>query len=124
MRYDPVARRLTVRLTDEGRTVIPGAMGRLPQFRVIDPNSDSELSITLPATIVKLAETSAPSGDLTLEEHRTTDATEVDVDIAFADTPFYQDPRRRDDTRLPAEQWQQGQLRLSGRTEPQAPRSR
>jgi hypothetical protein len=113
LHYDPATRRLTVRLTDQGRVLIPSVAAKLPRFRVIDPNSDSELTLEVPQKIVKLSDTPAPPGELTLEEQRIADATVIDVDIAWADTPFYQDPRGHDDKRMPAERWQQGQLRVS-----------
>jgi hypothetical protein len=112
--YDTATSRLTVRLTDEGRMLIPSAVGRLPAFRSIDPNSESELALELPPRIVRLGKPS-PSGEIALEEQRLTDAAEIVVDVAWADTPFYTDPRESTDRRLPAARWQQGSLKLSTR---------
>jgi len=111
--YDPATRRLTVRLTDEGRILLPSAVARLPRFAVIDPHSDAEIAVRLPAKIVKLADTPSPAGDVSMEEHSILDASEIEVDIAWADTPFYQDSRDVDDPRFPAVRWQQDALHLS-----------
>jgi hypothetical protein len=115
LRYEPANKRLIVRLSDEGRTVIPGAMFMLPSFRVIDPNSNVEIKIDLPETIVKLAESATPSGEVAFEEQKIIDAQVIEVDIAWADTPFYMDPRESDDGRLPTARWQQDELRVSGK---------
>jgi hypothetical protein len=118
LRYDPATQRLTVRLSDDGLEVLPGIMAKLPQFRAVDPQSEAEFSIELPEKIVKLSEAPAPPGELSLQEHRIADAKEIDIDIAWADTPFYQDPRSHDDKQLPAARWQQGELRVSHKMEP------
>lgn len=116
--YDPVTRRLTVRLTDEGRILVPSAVARLPRFAVIDPHSEAEVAVRLPVKIVKLADTPSPPGDVLLQEHDIRDASDIAVDIAWADTPFYQDPREADDPRFPAVRWQQDALHVSRRMRP------
>lgn len=113
--YDPPTRRLTVRLSDQGRIPIPGGLYLLPAFRVIDPVSEAEIRIDLPPTIVKLAEGASAPGDIAMEEHTVSKAAEIALEIAWSDTPFYQDPRVDDHHEAPAGRWQKGVLRISHR---------
>ncbi len=110
--YDPVGKRLTVRLSDQGLTLIPGMMSLNPKFRIVDPNSESEFLISLPSTIVKLGPPSA-SGQATFVEHRIADTSEVAIEIGWSDTPFYEDPRTTKGKELPAARWERGKLRVS-----------
>jgi len=110
--YDPATKNLTVRLSDQGLTVIPSMVSMRPTFRFVDPESEAEILISLPQTIVKLGQPSA-TGQVTLEEHRIADASEIAIDIAWADTQFYEDTRPSDSKELPAARWQQGKLRVS-----------
>jgi hypothetical protein len=106
--YDSAARRLTVRLSDEGRVVVPGVANVRPPLRYIDPGSEAEITLKLPAEISKLAP--APSGDpreVAFQRQRIADAVEVVVEIAWADVPFYEDPRATTDNVLPSVVWQQ-----------------
>lgn len=113
IKYDPVARRLEVRLTDEGRAVIPGAAHVLPQFRVLDPLAAAELSLTLPVEIIMLAPPPDPEKKkIAFQKHRIADAERIDVVVAWSDTPYDQDPRDTDDQRLPAARWQQNEARV------------
>jgi hypothetical protein len=123
LRYDPATRWLNVRLSDNGLMVLPGIIANIPQIRVVDPQSEAEFSVSLPEKIVKLSETPVPPGELALEEHRIADAAEIAVDVAWADTPLYQDTRPHDgDDRPSIARWQQDELRLSY-TMDQRPRS-
>lgn len=105
-KYDPVTKTLTLSLSDEGRQVIPGAIGKLPIFRYIDPESDAEIRLKVPNRLIKLSRT-APPGELAFETHQLSDVGEVAIDIAWADVPYYKDTRLTDDMRLPAARWQQ-----------------
>ena len=75
--FDPATRRLRVQLSDQGRELVPGGLMILPRFRTVDPNSETVMTVTLPKTIVKLAETTSPSGDVLFEEHTIADANEI-----------------------------------------------
>ena len=106
--YDPAARVLTVRLSDEGREVVPGGANMRPPVSRIDPGSDAELVLQLPATISRLVP--SPDGDterVAFERLRIADAVEVVVEVAWADVPYYPDPRHHDDLVLPSVRWQQ-----------------
>lgn len=108
--YDPATQKLTVRLSDKGRTLVPGGLALLPTFRVIDPHSNAEIRIRLPETIVKLSDTQSPAGDVAMVEHRIVDAAEIEVDVAWAEVPFYQDPRHKDVVSPPAARWQKDEM--------------
>ena len=112
MDYDPATRKLTVRLTDEGRVLIPSAVQVQPMFRFVDPGSEAEIRLDLPQSIVKLGPPS-PTGQINLEEHRIADAEEVVIDVAWADTPYYEDTRPSAKQEMPAARWQQGKSRVS-----------
>jgi hypothetical protein len=114
LRFDPATRTVYVRLTDEGRVLAPGVAEILPEIRYIDPGSEAELQVRLPETIVKLAEPQAGEPRrLAFEKHRIADAEEIVLEIAWADTPLYLDPRPTTDPRLPAVRWQQQTLTIS-----------
>lgn len=116
-KYDPATKTLVLALSDEGREVIPGAIGKLPQFRYIDPASEAEIRLKVPSRVIKLSR-SAPPGQLAFETHQLSEMEEVIVDIAWADVPYYKETRATDDKRLPAARWQQhaahAKLRLKG----------
>ena len=112
MEYDPATRRLTVRLTDEGRIPIPSTVQVQPTFRFVDPDSEAEIRLDLPQSIVRLG-TPSPTGEVTLEEHRIADAEEVVIDVAWADTPYYEDARPSAAKEMPTARWQQGKSRVS-----------
>ena len=114
IRYDPGTKRLTLALSDEGREVIPGAIGKLPVFRYIDPESDADLRLRVPDRLIKLSRT-APPGELAFETHQLSDVQEVVVEIAWADVKYYKDTRVTDDMRLPAARWQQHKARATKR---------
>jgi len=105
--YDPQSKTLTLCLSDDGREVIPGVMSKLPEFRYIDPESDTEIELRIPNKIVKLSR-SAPPGELAFETSKISEAEKVVVELAWADVPYYKDTRDlKDDKRLPAARWQQ-----------------
>lgn len=113
IQYDPATRRLTLRLSDEGRVVVPGAAIVRPKFRHIDPNSEAELTLTVPAEIVMLAAPPDPERRrVAFQKHRLTDAEEIVVEIAWSDTPYYEETRDVDDPRMPTVRWQQHEARI------------
>ena len=111
-RYDPNTKRLIVALSDEGREVLPGAMMKLPTFRRIDPGSTAEIHVRVPDRVIKLSR-SAPPGEIAFETHQLSEATEVVVEVAWADVPYYKDTRGKDDKQLPAAAWEQHKARVS-----------
>jgi hypothetical protein len=119
--YDPVSRKLTVRLSDEGSQPPPASLGKLPDFRAIDPESEAEISLALPPRLIRFSHQPNAAGQLVLEELKIVEATQIEVAIGWADTPFYADPRKTDDKRMPAARWQQGELRVVGDMRSQKP---
>jgi len=112
-KFNPQTKTLTICLSDEGREIIPGVMSKLPEFRFIDPNSDAEIELKLPSKLVKLSR-SAPPGELAFESHDLADAEKVDIEIAWADIPYYKDTRKlKEDGRLPAARWEQNKAKTS-----------
>lgn len=113
-KYDPNTKTLTLSLSDEGRQVIPGAIGKLPVFRYVDPKSDAEIQLRVPNRLIKLSRT-APPGELAFKTHQLSDVEQVVIEIAWADVPYYKDTRVTDDVRLPAARWQQHKARATKR---------
>jgi hypothetical protein len=118
--YDPGSRKLTVRLSDRGRVVVPGAANVRPPLRYIDPGSEAEITLRLPEQITKLA----PSPDVerrivAFQQQRIADAEEVAVEIAWSDVPFYEDPRVSSEDVLPSVHWQQHEETASIRRRPE-----
>lgn len=120
--YDPETGTLTLSLSDEGREVIPGAIAKLPEFRYIDPESDAEIQLKVPNRLVKLSR-KAPPGELAFEAHQLSDAKEVVVEVAWADVPYYNDTRVKDNMRLPAARWQQHKVCVAVQLEENRPKS-
>lgn len=104
--FDPATRRLRVQLSDQGRELVPGGVMILPRFRTVDPNSETLMTVRLPKTIVKLAGTPTPDGEVRFEEHAIADADEIELDIGWSDTPFYPDPREKARTTPPVAAWE------------------
>jgi hypothetical protein len=107
MIFDPATRRLRVMLSDQGFEPMPGSMGVEPRFATVDPQSETVATIRLPKTIVKLAETPSPQGEVLFEEHAVGDAEAIDVEIGWADTPYYGDPREKTRGAAPVADWEQ-----------------
>jgi hypothetical protein len=106
--YDPATKRLTVRLSDEGREIIPGGANIRPPFRHVEPGSQSELTLKLPTEITMLAEPTDPERkEVMFQAHRIADAEQIVVEVAWADVPFYEDPRPKDVEVMPSVVWQQ-----------------
>ena len=105
------AGRVVVRLTDQGRTVIPGAVGRLPAFGRIDPDSTARLALRLPATIVRMRTPATPTTEVELDERPVDPAAEFEVVIGWSDTPYYPDPRAGQGPSGRTGDWEQGQIR-------------
>lgn len=108
IRYDPVSRRLTLSLSDEGRQRIPSVVEQVPVFRHIDPLAEAQVVLKVPERIVKLSR-SAPAGTLAFEQYPLSGVQEVVVEVAWADVPYYRDTRAaaKRDPRMPTVRWQQ-----------------
>lgn len=111
--FDPATRRLRVQLSDRGREPLPGGLAVQPRIRAIEPQSDVLASIRLPRTIVKLAEALSPEGEVLFEEHTLTDAEEIELEIGWADTPYYDDPREKGQKGPPIASWEQDEVRTT-----------
>jgi len=102
-----------VRLTDEGREPIPGAVDLLPSFDRVDPSSTALLTVNLPDTIVRMSPTSGPNGEIQVEELSLSADATIEVVIGWSDTAYYPDPRVRMGTLgAPHSGWEQAQCRL------------
>ena len=102
-----------VRLTDQGREPIPGAVHVLPSFDRVDPSSTALLTVTLPDTIVRMSTTAGPNGEIQVEELPLGADATVEVVIGWSDTAYYPDPRERQGTAgAPHSGWEQAQSRL------------
>ncbi len=113
MIFDPATRRLRVQLSDQGREMPPGSIAMEPRFRMIDPHSEALIKVRLPKTIVKLADAPSPAGEVVFEEHTIADADEIELEIGWADTPYYSDPRDKSRGISPVSSWEQQSLRIT-----------
>lgn len=111
--FDPATRRLRVQLSDQGREMPPGGIAMEPRFRTIEPHGEAVATVRLPKTIVKLAETPSPEGDTLFEEHAIADADAIDLEIGWADTPYYADPREKSRGAAPLSSWEQESARVT-----------
>jgi hypothetical protein len=112
VRYDAANRRLRLALSDEGRALIPTTVQKVPVFRHIDPGATAEIVVKVPDRIVKLSR-NGPPGELAFETHPLSEIDEVEVEIGWADVPFYPDtrPQAAADQRMPAARWEQHHAR-------------
>ncbi len=108
--FDTTTRRLRVQLSERGLEMPPGGISMEPQFRRIDPQSESAIKVRLPKTIVRLASVPSPTGDVAFEEHAIADAEGIDLEIGWADTPYYRDPRDKSRGTAPLSSWEQQRL--------------
>jgi hypothetical protein len=117
VRFDAGTRRLRLALSDEGREVIPSTVQKVPVFRHIDPGATAEIVLKVPDRIVKLSR-SGPPGELAFESYPLSEIDEVEVEIGWAEVPFYPDtrPQAVADQRLPAARWEQHHARARART--------
>ncbi|MBF9128960.1 hypothetical protein I0C86_08175 [Plantactinospora sp. S1510] len=111
--FDDATGRFLVRLTDEGRELIPSTTGALPRFAQVDPASTAVLSLRLPEEIVRMRVPEIPTAEVELERHELGPDAEIEVVIGWSDTPFYPDTRgRRSSAPSSAVEWEKGQARL------------
>ena len=115
MVFDPATRRLRVQLSDQGRELPPGGVAMQPRFRTVDPHAEVMMTVRLPRTIVRLAETPSPAGEVVLEEHAVAAADAIDLEIGWADVPYYDDPRERPRDVAPVAAWERDVARASMR---------
>lgn len=102
-----------VRLTDEGREPIPGAVHLLPSVDRVDPSSTALLTVKLPDTIVRMSPMAGPNGEIQVEELPLGADATIEVVIGWSDTAYYPDPREREGTAgAPRSGWEQAQSRL------------
>jgi hypothetical protein len=113
MLFDPATQHLRVQLSDRGREMPPGGIAMEPRFRLIDPQSEALVRVRLPKSIVKLADVPSPTGEVVFEEHVITDADEIELEIGWADTPYYTDPRDKARGASPISSWEQESLRVT-----------
>lgn len=108
MAFDAASGRLTVRLNDVGRELVPGAARVRPTTRFVEPGATVEASVVVPAEITRLIP--SPDGDLSkvaFETVRVADASAIAVEIAWADTPYYEETRPAKRDVFPSVAWQQ-----------------
>ena len=95
LRYDPATKTLEVQLSDRGLRE-PGLSGNfpLPKFTSIDPNGEATLELTVPRTIARLKPGHGQIAPI-VEEFPAHEAENVTIEVAYAGTPFYRDPRAK-----------------------------
>ncbi len=124
IRFDPATKRLVAGLSDAGRVLIPMMVNRIPDIKAIDAGSEAELKLALPTHIRMLAPAPAADGSAAFESHDLTTATEVVVEVAWSDVPYYPDPRPSDGERMPTEHWAKGIAVMATRPKPKRGKSK
>jgi hypothetical protein len=118
--YDAPTRHLRVQLSDKGRSIPLTSIPMEPRFRVVDPHSESVINIRVPKTMVKLSNTPSPTGKIIFEEQAITDASSVELEIGWADTPYYHDPREKSRGTSPIASWERRSLRVAFKARPKS----
>jgi len=93
--FDPGTSTFIVRLSEQGLEPMSAGTQLEPRFGVVDPGSVASTLVRLPKTIVRMADTAGPDGELRFEEYRLADAETIAVEVGWSDTPYYPDPRDR-----------------------------
>jgi hypothetical protein len=117
LRYDAATKTLEVQLSDHGlvepRELRFGdeqlpATFILPSFTTVDANSDTELALSLPRTIVRPDMAKSTTASMKFESLPIHEAAAVKVLLAWSDTPYYEDPRMPYDHRQQLVNWAKG----------------
>jgi len=116
LRYDSATKTLEVQMSDHGlaepRLLRYGdekpTTFILPSFTSVDPQSDTELSISLPRTIIRPDIAKSTTTSMKFERVPIHEATALKVDIAWSNTPYYEDPRIPYDHRQQLVNWAKG----------------
>ena len=99
IKYDAATKTLTVGMHDHVASDSGGSLFQLPRFAAVDPLGDLVISVKLPRFITRI-NGATPQGAPNIEQVPIHEATSVQVELAWSDTPFYPDNRRsaRDQT--------------------------
>jgi hypothetical protein len=111
--FDAARDVFVVRLSDEGREVIPGAASMLPAMARVDPGESALLTLRLPDEIVRLRPAAAPTAEVELERLTIGPDATIEVVVGWSDTAFYPDPRAREDDPGNVTSWERAQTRLT-----------
>lgn len=93
--YDPITKTLHVGLVAGEATSDTSGSFLLPNFTSVDPGSSTTIELALPRFLTRL-NGATDAGAPIIERIPIHEATEVTVDVAWSDTPFYPDPRAAD----------------------------
>jgi hypothetical protein len=104
--------RFVVRLTDEGRKLLPVAVQRDPQFGWVNPGATETLTVRIPNTISRMRVGETPTREVELERFAAPPGQEIEIVIGWSDTAFYPDPRQTDQGAYPTVAWEVGQARI------------
>jgi hypothetical protein len=116
VKYDAATHHLLIELSDENLdTELLASAVTTPKFKAIDPRSKTTMHARLPRHMHQLVAGTDPRVPdvATLHIH---EAEQVEVRLAWSDTPFYPDPR--DDAErggVSVNAWQKGTLHGQGR---------
>lgn len=103
---------ITVRLTDQGRVAVPGAVNVLPDFRRVDPGGTALLPVRMPPAIVRMRAAAAPTAEVEVERHEVTGASPIEIVIGWSDTPYYPDTRPGAADTQSTVAWEKGAARV------------
>ncbi|MGL5859349.1 MAG: hypothetical protein ACRC35_13270 [Angustibacter sp.] len=111
--FDDTRNTFVVRLSDEGREVVPGAASVLPTFARIDSGGTAVLTVHLPEQIVRMRRSATPTAEVELETLTIDPGATIEVAVGWSDTAFYPDPRERRRDPGSVATWERGQARVT-----------
>lgn len=121
MKFDEATGVLHLFLTDRNFAEKRGGTFIRPRFTSVDPNGRASISLSLPRFITQLA-ASETKVEPKVERPPIHQATAVDVELAWSDTPFYPDPRdKKKSMREQLVTWERGVATGRGGTKPEPP---
>jgi hypothetical protein len=124
LRYDKNTKTLEVQMSDHGlmeprdrrnpaQEDVSSANFILPHMTDVAAGAEAEISIRVPRTITRIDPDAPPAPVLKLETLPVHEADDVEVAVAWGDTPFYSDPREPFQMRKQLAAWAKGVARYS-----------
>lgn len=118
IQYDPASRTLKVLLSDRLTGEPGGSIFVHPRFVPVDPGGETTITLKLPRFLTRMV----PGNNMPapkLERLPIHEATSIQVEVDWSDTPFYSDPRAEKSARQQLVDWVKSTVREQGsRREP------
>ncbi len=111
--FDAATSKLIVHLTDEHLPLLHHGFRTHPKFRYLDPGANAEVTVSVPQTLNVLAQPAIPGERVGITAMNVGAATDIELQIAWSDTPYYEDGGRDPTSKTSSVvRWQKHVLKL------------